>query len=388
MQFLTMSLMGGGLVLATAALRALFRNKVPPSYWLVLWGAALCRLLIPASFPSPLSVLNLSRRFAAQHAYALQALSPAPAAAPVFPAWGWAVLSGGIVLALYLAIAYLRAIRTFRTSLPAAHADIAPVLKEYPLRRTVSVRMSDRIASPVTYGVLRPVILLPSALRNADAGALRLVLAHEMTHIRRFDCLWKLVAAAALCVHWFNPAVWLLLHLFSRDLELSCDRAVVRRGGPESRKAYAMTLLCFAESKSAASPLFSHLSKHPIEERIKCIMTSRKYSVAGLTLASVMLLGTTSAFAAPAPETPAEPVSASYTSMKLANTDQAPPADGVESDKALATTFTITGKEGENPNIEYLADYDFQKKVLDDGTVQYTLKDGSVIQVQRAEDVK
>ena len=102
---------------------------------------------------------------------------------------------------------------------------------------------AGRISSPLTFGVLRPVILVPKKTDWTDETALRYVLEHEFVHIQRFDVLSKLLLIAAVCVHWFNPLVWVMYVLANRDLELSCDETVLRRFGGDVRAAYARVLI-------------------------------------------------------------------------------------------------------------------------------------------------
>ena len=102
---------------------------------------------------------------------------------------------------------------------------------------------AGRISSPLTFGVLRPVILVPKKTDWTDETALRYVLEHEFVHIQRFDVLSKLRLIAAGCVHWFNPLVWVMYVLANRDLELSCDETVLRRFGGDIRAAYARVLI-------------------------------------------------------------------------------------------------------------------------------------------------
>ena len=102
---------------------------------------------------------------------------------------------------------------------------------------------AGRISSPLTFGVLRPVILVPKKTDWTDETALRYVLEHEFVHIQRFDVLSKLLLIAAVCVHRFNLLVWVMYVLANRDLELSCDETVLRRFGGDVRAAYARVLI-------------------------------------------------------------------------------------------------------------------------------------------------
>lgn len=170
------------------------------------------------------------------------------------------------------------------------------------LRRTVRVRLSSRIASPVTFGVLRPVILLPASMNTGDAETLHFVLLHEWHHIRALDALRKLAAAACLCLHWMNPTVCGMFLLVNRDMELLCDERVLARKGREARRAYAMTLLRMEEERQRVSPSASGFSMNALEERIKA-MTRMKRRGAASVLAAVMIVGgTAAALATSAPQ--------------------------------------------------------------------------------------
>ena len=108
-------------------------------------------------------------------------------------------------------------------------------------------------------------------------------------YIKRMDILVKGALIAAVCVHWFNPLVWVMLVLCNRDLELSCDEAVIRKFGKDSCKEYAYTLLGFEERRRGLSSLTSGFSKNAIEERIKSIMKLKKLSVFAI-IAAVLLI--------------------------------------------------------------------------------------------------
>ena len=124
--------------------------------------------------------------------------APAPVQSASFPVWTALWISVGVLLAAWFLIRYVRWRRRFREALPA---DCPGLETWLCLRRRVEVRVTDQIAAPLTYGLVRPVILLPKTLDFADEEALTCVLAHELVHIRRFDGLLKLALTAALCLH-------------------------------------------------------------------------------------------------------------------------------------------------------------------------------------------
>ena len=115
-------------------------------------------------------------------------------------------------------------------------------------------------------------------------------------HVQRFDALSKLTLIAAVCVHWFDPLVWVMYVLANRDLELSCDETVVHRFGG-ARADYARTLIRMMETRSGVAPLCSGFSKNAIEERITAIMKTKKTTIISFVLAAVLITGTAAAFA-------------------------------------------------------------------------------------------
>ena len=147
---------------------------------------------------------------------------------------------------------------------------------------------AGRISSPLTFGVLRPVILVPKKTDWTDETALRYVLEHEFVHIQRFDVLSKLLLIAAVCVHWFNPLVWVMYVLANRDLELSCDETVLRRFGGDIRAAYARVLIRMEAARGGFAPLCNHFGKNAIEERI---------TIVSLGLTALLVAGTVTVFA-------------------------------------------------------------------------------------------
>ena len=123
------------------------------------------------------------------------------------------------------------------------------------------------------------------------------ILLHEFVHIRRFDAVKKLFATAALCIHWFNPAVWIMYSLFSRDIELACDEAVIRHTGLDAKANYARVLIAMEEKKSGLAPLCSSFSKNSIEERITAIMKAKRTTLFSIILASLIIFTAAGMFA-------------------------------------------------------------------------------------------
>ena len=211
----------------------------------------------------------------------------------------WGV--GAAALGLYFVVGYWRATREFDMSLPVEHPFCGEWLRrqkeKMPLRRQIRIRQFDRIGTPLTYGVRRPTILLPNQTLEEQPKTLTYILTHEYVHIRRFDCVSKLLLSAALCLHWFNPLVWVMYVLANRDLELSCDEMVLRLLGIENRSAYAMALLEMEEKRSGFGALYSAFGKNAIEERIGAIMKMKKRSLLSVVMAVVLVFTLTACLA-------------------------------------------------------------------------------------------
>ena len=205
--------------------------------------------------------------------------------------------TGAVSCAIYFILSYLRCQLEFSTSLPVPEPYVLQWLTEHPARRHITVRQLDRISTPLTYGILHPVILLPRKTDWHNTAWLQYVLAHEYVHICRLDAVTKLLMALALCLHWFNPLVWVMYLFYNRDLELACDEKVIRQYGETSKTAYARMLIDMEVKKSGLMPLCNHFSKNAIEERITAIMKLRKISRPAILLAAGLIIGFTAAFA-------------------------------------------------------------------------------------------
>ena len=275
--------------------------------------------------------------------------------------------AGAVLCAAYFAASDIYLRKKYRTAVLLRSDFLSGWLSSHGLRRQISIRCSDRIQAPMTYGILHPVILLPQKTaeltgslpmstkknppqntdasqgalsdnlqvalpfpdnlqdhmqessqdtlhqqnaaerlpqktENSDVRQLELILQHEYVHIRRFDNMTKLIAAAALCIHWFNPLAWAMYFLFNRDLELACDESVVRGLGTEGRKAYALTLIDMEERRSGLSPMYSGFSKNAIEERITAIMKMKKITFGAILLAAMLVASVATVFATSAIE--------------------------------------------------------------------------------------
>ncbi len=320
MNLLQMSFSGAAFITAVVIIRAVAINKLPKKTFLVLWELVMLRLLIPFSIPSMFSVYTLvthsissTRLPEAGTDYSIPAMQgllvttqgaeqpPADISSSV-SMWFIVWCAGIILIALFFVISYLRCLIEFRTALPVRNHYVEKWLEKCPLKRPILVRQSDRIFAPLTYGIFRPVILMPKKMDWKNEKQLQYILSHEYVHICCYDTVTKLVATLALCIHWFNPFVWVMYILLNRDIELACDESVIRQFGEKSKSAYSLMLINMEATKSGLLPFCNNFSKNAIEERITAVMKIRKTSLFAICIAAILIVGVTTTFATSAAE--------------------------------------------------------------------------------------
>ena len=153
-----------------------------------------------------------------------------------------------------------------------------------------NIYLADHIPTPFVMGLIHPKIYLPSAMSDAEQSY---IIQHEKHHIHRCDHIIKLLAFAALCIHWFNPFVWLAFALSSKDMEMSCDEAVMKRTGRDIRADYSSSLLQFSTGKRPITGAPLAFGEGDTKERIENIMRYKKPTITVMVLAVILCLGLT-----------------------------------------------------------------------------------------------
>lgn len=317
LQIVYMSLLSGVVIVAVLAARLLLR-RAPKLFSYALWGIVLFRLLCPVSFSTPFSVFGVLERMEGEYAQvtvqytepsnsgadisaaAVPAAYAADAAGdeadgakdaqtddaagertqgasvvPAFPVRVAAVLwvLGMAALLSYNGVSYLR----LRRRLVGA------------VRIRKNLYETDRIESPFVLGLVHPRIYLPTTLTEQETDY---IIMHERTHIHRGDHVIKLISFLALVLHWFNPLVWLAFILAERDMEMSCDEAVMRHMDEDIRAEYSLSLLALATGggRIAGAPLC--FGESDTKGRVKNIMRYKKPATAVIIVAllAVVLL--------------------------------------------------------------------------------------------------
>jgi HEAT repeat protein/beta-lactamase regulating signal transducer with metallopeptidase domain len=125
------------------------------------------------------------------------------------------------------------------------------ISRQLCLQRRVALLKSSRIAMPQTWGALRPAVLLPAEADNWTIERRRVVLMHELAHVKRKDWLTQVMAQTACAYYWFNPLVWMAARRLRMERELACDDQVLEKGTRASD--YANVLLDIARSLHSGS---------------------------------------------------------------------------------------------------------------------------------------
>ena len=286
---LTMSLTAA-IAAGVVMLLRLLLKRVPRWVTCLLWAVVLSRMVCPVGFSLPVSLMPETvssgayiERVLPQQAQAsaaeAQATAPTPATTTQTPVTRettavtpaaqqptgpdrdtvltilWA--AGGIACFAWGAVSYLR--------LRLRIADAILIEK--------NVYETDQIDSPFVCGFFRPRIYLPVGLAEPDR---RYVLLHEQAHIRRRDYLTKPLAYLALCVHWFNPVLWLSYHLFGRDIETATDQAVIRSFGRTDTAGYAAALLHLGHKPSFPQAVPLAFGEENPKHRIRSVLSYKK----------------------------------------------------------------------------------------------------------------
>ncbi len=155
-----------------------------------------------------------------------------------------------------------------------------------------NVYKADHIITPFVLGIFKPKIYLPSSLPNNET---EFVLLHEKHHIKRLDHIIRILAFIALSIHWFNPLVWLAFSISGKDMEMSCDEAVMKNITRDIRVEYVQSLMRIATGKKFVfnSPLA--FGEGDPKGRVKNVMLYKKptflISVVALTIVAVLGVG-------------------------------------------------------------------------------------------------
>lgn len=253
---LKVSLTASIVILFVIAIRLLLK-RAPKIFSYALWGIVLLRLLVPVSIESPVSVVpelvtapkteivapvspgtafELPEEYVADEnrienipitVPSNEPVKQTPKSMDIADCLPFIWIFGVASMVLYSAVSYRKLQKRVRAALPIERG----------------IYIADNIDTPFVMGLFRPVVYLPGVLTKTEQAY---ILAHEQHHIRRGDHVFKALGFLALAIYWFNPLVWVAFILAGRDMEMSCDEAVIRKLGADIRANYSASLLNLA----------------------------------------------------------------------------------------------------------------------------------------------
>ena len=261
------------MIVAVISARLLLR-KSSKVFRKILWVLVGLRLAVPFSFESVLSLVPQTTDVISNGSLTGGNVTSVPAQTVATESFSflqilpviWAVVAVGLLI--YGLISFIRLKRKISDA----------VLFEY------NIYQSEKVDSPFVCGFVKPKIYIPY---NMDSDTFNCVIKHEKTHIKYFDHILKALGFAVLCVHWFNPLVWVGYVLFCKDIELLCDEIVVKNMTAENRKKYALALCDIGVDKVKISACPVAFGEVGIKERVKNTVNFKKVKLAFLIVSAV-----------------------------------------------------------------------------------------------------
>lgn len=259
------------LTLVVLGVQFVFRQQLGARARYSLWLPVLVVLLMPVLPQSRWSIENLFVK--APQAVSMPQTAPADQMAVSLPsveittpmpkAIDWpqiglfAWMSVSAALWLFGAFSFFRTLRRFQSTRcclsDETTALIQQIAREVGLNHPPHVWCSSAITSPAVTGLWRPVLLLPADFEQTfSAQEAKLILQHELTHVKRHDLPLNALLCLLMTLHWFNPLLWLAFCKVRLDREAACDAQVLENAPPQRRVEYGHALL---KAETAFTPL-------------------------------------------------------------------------------------------------------------------------------------
>ena len=302
-EILNMSLTASVIILAVFGARILLK-KTPRIYSYLLWGIVLFRLLCPVSFETEISLLGVLQHESAVEGrmeyipqdigYQMEPEVHMPVAAAnevvnrSLPSGNMAASVNPLQIWLYAAVrVWILGIFGMLSYSIISLWKLKKKLKTAVWERENIYRI-EKLQSPFVYGIFRPRIYLPEMMEHRE---MNYVLLHEQIHIKRGDHIYRMLAYLALCIHWFNPLVWVAFSISGRDMEISCDESVIQKMGNCVKKEYSASLLNLACGDKIVKGIPLAFGESDTGSRIKHILKYKKPARAiGVATAAVCVI--------------------------------------------------------------------------------------------------
>lgn len=304
-EFLLQTLTLSGVAVLLLAVKAVFKDKLPPKWQFAAWGILGIGALVPAGVFGRYSLFNwqtviqLLKPLFGEYGYT-RVLFPFPvlrALPHTLPQWLFFLYTVGVVVhILVYSVSYLRmksALRAGRTPDGETLSRIEAIAAQQGIRLCPVLEM-DGLPCAFVCGIFRPVLVVPAEKQTDEK-----IILHELFHLKNRDTLWSAVICLLRCLHWCNPLLCYCAGRALNDLESRCDQNVLEQLEGEQRREYGHILLSMANERFSRTPGSTGISNggKNIAKRIENIARFKKYP-RGMKLVSVcvilvLIVGTT-----------------------------------------------------------------------------------------------
>ncbi|MDO4550337.1 MAG: M56 family metallopeptidase [Planctomycetia bacterium] len=171
------------------------------------------------------------------------------------------------------------------------HSLFVNILSEMKIRQQVKLKTCYGVSSPMMYGFISPVILLPEM--DIPADELDFILRHELTHLKRKDLWWKTAVLAATILHWFNPIVYIMARQVAEKCETSCDAEVIKNTNLSRRQQYAEAIIGVIRNRGRVQTVLTtsfYSGKRGMKNRIFTIMDTRQKATGAAAFLGVITI--------------------------------------------------------------------------------------------------
>ena len=301
------------IILSTIVLRKLFLYRIPSFVFAISWGLAFIRLVIPFDITTDYNFYNVffyfiqnvlhkslsGSIFSKFTTFVVQLIQNNLSLCILFALW----LSGVFYVGKKLVINFLETVNLRQTSIPMENEiETYEILESYGLSKKYLLYENENIVSPVSCGILKPMIIFPKGFCYTHSKIYDQALLHEYMHLKYYHQVIQYFLILIVMINWFNPFIWIMYHYINRDMEVACDRGALKLLGKEYRETYALQLVHMVDKDYHERPnqvvFYNSFSKYVIKERIVAIMRFKRFSITAVVVSTLIPLGTVSAFGA------------------------------------------------------------------------------------------
>lgn len=309
MHYLSMTFAASLMILCILLIRKYLVYRIPSLVFTLLWGLVLVRLCMPYKIETTYNLYNLLYYLYFLIQEQMVDIFPMPlenyffafcqnhmVQMVCFVVW----LIGAICFCCYFANSYRLIRKIQKEAMPLVEEQaLLQSLQTFGLKKEYALREMYDISSPLSCGVIRPMIVLPKGFSRQNPELLLPSLLHEYMHLTYHHPLIQYLLTILCILNWYNPCIWLLYKYINQDMEIACDRGALKHIGAEYKERYALHLVQFAEQMAKQTTektiLYHGYTKGILKERVIAIMKFQKLSIMTIMISTLLPIGFASA---------------------------------------------------------------------------------------------